>query len=484
MRDPMNGGKNMRVGQMRRNLARLWVALLVTIGLAVPGLSLATAPEATAAASTVSIWGGAKPAGVKLLKNTRAVELGTRFTATMAGKATGVRFYKLKGMKGKHVGTLWSSSGKKLARVTFTKESASGWQSAKFSKAVALKARTAYVVSYHVVKGGKYARTTKYAGGSTTSALKLPATKTAVYRHKTTSAFPKTAAPSSAVYWVDVTVAPQSATASVAKPVPEAKAFPTSSTTGVPAGWSPKKSVQGDYNIDTAGAVVEDLRVTDGDIRVNAPNVTLRRVELISGRIINDPGRDCYNGLLVEDTSILRGAHDPENPAIEAGGYTLRRVKIDGPSEGIRIGEKPSGCGSVLVEDSWMKIDPPDNCPNDDYWHGDGLQGYQGPAVTVRNSAIHLAQVKGCLGTSAFFYPDQGNTSATVENVLVSGGGYVFRMYTPGSVSGLKVIDDSWKWNAVDVDCSQVTWGSGNEIVTVNSDGTLKTVSSLKCALH
>ncbi len=46
------------------------------------------------------------------------------------------------------------------------------------------------------------------------------------------------------------------------------------------------------------------------------------------------------------------------------------------------------------------------------------------------------------------------------------------------------MIDDSWRWNAVDVDCGQVSWGAGNEVVKVNPDGTLKTVSSLRCALH
>lgn len=284
--------------------------------------------------------------------------------------------------------------------------------------------------------------------------------------------------------------APQLGVPSAAGPTPPPSpttqaepTFPTRDTTGVPAGWTPKQEWTGDQTIADAGAVVEDVRLTDGTLYVRAPNVTLRRVEIVGGRIVNDYGTECSNGLRIEDSSILRGDNDPENPVIEAGGYTLRRVKIDGPSEGIRVGEKGLGCGPVDVEDSWVQVDPPDNCVADNVdWHGDGLQGYQGSALTIRNSYLRLAEVKGCSGTAAFFYPDQGNTSVTVDHVLVSGGGYVFRLGTPGSVTGLKVVDDSWDFGPVDVaNCGVVSWGAGNEIVEVNTDGSLTSVGSLGC---
>ncbi|MDQ7992690.1 MAG: hypothetical protein AAGC63_05790, partial [Propionicimonas sp.] len=182
--------------------------------------------------------------------------------------------------------------------------------------------------------------------------------------------------------------------------------------------------------------------------------------------------------------SILRGSNDDGMPVVEAGGYTAVRVKIDGPTEGFRVGEKSMGCGPVVIQDSWLKIDQPDRCVADKVdWHGDGVQGYQGAELTVKNTYINLAQTSGCLGTAAFFYPDQGNTRATIQDVLLEGGGYVFRLGTPGSVSGLKIVDDSWEWGPVDVsNCGVVTWGSGNAIVTVNADGSLKTVRSLACA--
>jgi hypothetical protein len=82
-----------------------------------------------------------------------AVELGMRFRADLNGYVTGVRFYKASLNTGTHVGRLWSNTGTLLAKVTFTGESASGWQQATFASPVAISANTTYVVSYHAPHG-------------------------------------------------------------------------------------------------------------------------------------------------------------------------------------------------------------------------------------------------------------------------------------------------------------------------------------------
>ena len=61
-----------------------------------------------------------------------------KFTASVAGEVTGVRFYKESGMSGQNVGHLWSSTGTLLATATFTNESSSGWQQVNFSSPVAI----------------------------------------------------------------------------------------------------------------------------------------------------------------------------------------------------------------------------------------------------------------------------------------------------------------------------------------------------------
>ncbi|WP_454295845.1 DUF4082 domain-containing protein [Salana multivorans] len=83
-----------------------------------------------------------------------AVELGMKFSPTVAGYVEGVRFYKGALNTGTHTGTLWSETGQALATVTFTDESETGWQEARFSQAVPVSPGVTYVVSYSAPNGG------------------------------------------------------------------------------------------------------------------------------------------------------------------------------------------------------------------------------------------------------------------------------------------------------------------------------------------
>ena len=64
--------------------------------------------------------------------DTSSVELGLKFRSDVAGYVTAVRFYKGANNIGTHIGDLWTNQGTKLATVTFTNETASGWQQANF----------------------------------------------------------------------------------------------------------------------------------------------------------------------------------------------------------------------------------------------------------------------------------------------------------------------------------------------------------------
>lgn len=85
--------------------------------------------------------------------DTNPVELGLKFTPTREGFVNGVRFYKGTGNGGTHVGSLWSPSGERLATVTFTNETATGWQSANFAQAVPVEEGRTYTVSYTAPQG-------------------------------------------------------------------------------------------------------------------------------------------------------------------------------------------------------------------------------------------------------------------------------------------------------------------------------------------
>jgi hypothetical protein len=74
--------------------------------------------------------------------DTNATELGTKFKADVNGQIRGIRFYKASTNTGTHIANLWTASGTKLASVTVTGESASGWQQAMFATPVTITAGT------------------------------------------------------------------------------------------------------------------------------------------------------------------------------------------------------------------------------------------------------------------------------------------------------------------------------------------------------
>ena len=80
------------------------------------------------------------------------------------GNDHGIRFYKASANTGAHIGNLWTSTGTRLATVTFTNETASGWQQALFDTPVAIASNTVYVASYHA-NTGHYSCDTNYFAG-------------------------------------------------------------------------------------------------------------------------------------------------------------------------------------------------------------------------------------------------------------------------------------------------------------------------------
>jgi hypothetical protein len=148
-----------------------------------------------------------------------AVELGTRFRSDVGGYVTGVRFYKASLNTGTHVGRLWTNAGQLLGTVTFTGETASGWQQANFASPIQITANTTYVVSYHA-PNGHYTGTDRLFATSGVDKAPLHALRdgidgaNGVYVYGA-GAFPNQTYNSES-YWVDVvfnTVAPPDSTA-------------------------------------------------------------------------------------------------------------------------------------------------------------------------------------------------------------------------------------------------------------------------------
>ena len=136
-----------------------------------------------------------------------AVELGVKFQASTNGTITGIRFYKGSLNTGTHVGDLWSASGTLLATVTFTNETASGWQEADFSSPVAITAGTTYVASYHTNTGNYSYDSNYFANSYTNGGLTAPSSSSSggdgVYTYSSNPAFPANSF-NATNYWVDV----------------------------------------------------------------------------------------------------------------------------------------------------------------------------------------------------------------------------------------------------------------------------------------
>lgn len=153
-----------------------------------------------------SLWSTKAVPAVKADSDTGSVEVGVKFKSDAAGAITGLRFYKDASNTGTHVGSLWDSSGKLLARATFSGESASGWQQVNFASPVKIAANTVYVASYHA-NNGHYAGDTSYFGANydraPLHALGGSGNPNGVYAYGATPAFP-TESYMATNYWVDV----------------------------------------------------------------------------------------------------------------------------------------------------------------------------------------------------------------------------------------------------------------------------------------
>ena len=108
---------------------------------------------ASSESAVYTIWPDSATPEVASVADASAVELGVKFRTASDGYVTGIRFYKGPQNTGQHVGTLWTTGAQALASVTFANESGSGWQTARFTAPVAVKAGATYVASYHTTSG-------------------------------------------------------------------------------------------------------------------------------------------------------------------------------------------------------------------------------------------------------------------------------------------------------------------------------------------
>lgn len=149
--------------------------------------------------TTISVFTNQVPTGSAQRDNTTGIEVGMKFTSSVAGSITGVRFYKQSGNTGTHTGELYSSAGTRLASAVYQNETASGWQQVLFSSPVLITAGTSYVAACFSSAGWYSSDNTGFSKPVVNGPLTAT---TGVYKYSNTPAFPNSTYQQSN-YWPD-----------------------------------------------------------------------------------------------------------------------------------------------------------------------------------------------------------------------------------------------------------------------------------------
>jgi RHS repeat-associated protein len=193
-------------------VALLLATLLQTIG-------IAAAPPASAAPCPCSLFAPSDTPDTASSADTYPAEVGMNFTVDTAGYISAIRFYKGVENTGIHTGHLWDDEHNLLSSVTFTNETASGWQQAAFSTPVEVETGIVYTVSYFAPKG-RYAATESFFGSTHDNAPLHASAVNGIFRQPAKSPdYPHEFSDTSTNYWVDVVFEENAGTADVTAPL-------------------------------------------------------------------------------------------------------------------------------------------------------------------------------------------------------------------------------------------------------------------------
>lgn len=240
--------------------------------------------------------------------------------------------------------------------------------------------------------------------------------------------------------------------------------YPTPAKVGLPDGWRPTSTHNGNLNVTTPGAVLDGIEVT-GSVNVCAEGVTIRNSR-VHGRIWNqfDLGT-CSGGaghqyaMTIRDSTVGEpngsAAGVTQHGTIGPGRYTALRNEVYG-SDGFRVSAPhQGGPNDVLIQDNYFKATPSGDL------HLDGVQGfYGGQNVAVRHNTI---DAEGPSNNAAVFFADC-SVSAVVENNLLKGGAYTLRIHDD---SGNAATSSFNCGGSADVGPWRIT---GNRIVSGSAD--------------
>lgn len=400
------------------------------------------------------------------------VELGVKFVPQQSGSLSAVQYYQSAKAVGVSRATVWSSTGKALAQVTFPTTTKTGWRTIPLSSPLKLTAGQTYVTSYFAPKGGYPTIENNLTTAKTVPGFQLPA-GAGVYKYSSTGGFP-TSTYKGTNYLVDVVYTPSTATSTTTstsstatstststvqpttttatstttvkptttsttstttvKPTtttttstPTASAsttttppstqtgWPSSSNTGVPTGTA-LTPYTGSCTITTANTVI-DAKTLNCDLVIRATGVRVTRSHL-NGRIVSTSG-----GSVSVSDSYVDGGQQETFPAVGQENITLTRVEVVGGQHSVQC---YSNC---TVQDSYLH----DQMQPADGGHVNAFISNGGSNFTLTHNTlwctVRPTSVGGGCTADVSFFGDFGPVSrATVSNNLFKarsdGAGY------------------------------------------------------------
>ncbi|GIM65678.1 hypothetical protein Pve01_86470 [Planomonospora venezuelensis] len=342
-------------------------------------------------------------------------EVGMRFKAKVAGTATGVRYYKPRASKAStpESATLWSTSGKILARKKLGPVKGTGWKKVRFDSGVTLTAGKAYVVSVHTGAKGVHPATPRgFDKAKSNAQLRAPGGNNGVTRPGSKARFPSNEARGNTNYWVDVRFAPADAgttpapTPTATPTTPAPGGWPGPDNTGVPAGTT-LTPYTGPCTITSARTLSAVDATSCGALVINTTGVIIEkslvpRVQSIYG--------DGNSSVTITDSDVRAGA--TSTGGLWGYNITARRVDVTG-------GQHSFQCNNNCeVTDSWLHDQ---YNPNGGSYHNNAFISNGGSNMLVRGNTLHCTAVLnstdgGCTADVSLFGDFDPIDNVTIDN--------------------------------------------------------------------
>ena len=252
--------------------------------------------------------------------------------------------------------------------------------------------------------------------------------------------------------------------------------YPTPSCTGVPAGTTLAKTVDGDYTATTDGEVIDSWHIT-GDLVVEASDVVIKNTQ-VDGTVDNEVAQASSFSIsdsTVGTTSCVTGGW----PSINGHDLTANRVYLRGHQDGLDM-----VANNVTIVDSYLQpcYLPPEIVGSDGY-HSDGVQDQCSTTCsnltlthdTIDAMAFYNGQPTGNSALNLGSEADGFNLqNVTLEDNMFLGGAYTTSLWWDAGASWTVTsnvwVADTWAYGPISAQdtCSHQAW-SDNSIVNVDS---------------